>query len=122
MNKNYRPPKIGNGDLRVPVAFFRMVEKDGPFSGSKKKMKAFETLCEIYESSTKDLERVSNITGSHTITLNYRNPHQDYQIKHSDTFELVHDLYSNLTFKVVDFAPNSSNKEMIKVVGVANDN
>lgn len=120
MNKNYRPPKISNGDLRVPVTFFRMVENDGPFPGSKKKEKAFTTLCEVYESSTKDLEKTSGVTGSHKVTINFRNPHLDYRINHSDTFELIYDLYENSTFKVIDFAPNSSNKEMIKVVGVAN--
>ncbi|EOG9041372.1 hypothetical protein ACLKNY_002132 [Staphylococcus pseudintermedius] len=122
MNKNYRPPKISNGDLRVPVTFFCMIENDGPFPGSKKKEEVFATLCEVYESSTKDLEKTSGITGIHKITINFRNPHADYHINHSDTFELIHGLYENSTFKIIDFAPNSSNKEMIKVVGVANAN
>ncbi|MEM5613995.1 hypothetical protein AAHB43_15245 [Staphylococcus pseudintermedius] len=56
------------------------------------------------------------------VTINFRNPHTDYYIDHSDTFELIYGLYENSTFKVIDFAPNSSNKEMIKVVGVANAN
>ncbi|HEC2203826.1 TPA: hypothetical protein R1934_000245 [Staphylococcus delphini] len=122
MNKNYRPPKISNGDLRVPVTFFSMVENDGPFPGSKKKENVFMTLCEVYESSTKDLEKTSGVVGTHKITINFRNPHSDYRIKHSDTFELVHDLYQGVSFKIVDFALNSNNKEIIKCVGVANAN
>ncbi|MDK9870095.1 MULTISPECIES: hypothetical protein [Staphylococcus] len=121
MKKSYKPPEISNGDLRVPVTFFRMVENEGPLPGSSKAEDVFTTLCEVYESSTKDLEKTSNITGTNKVTINFRNPHSDYHVKHSDTFELIHDLYQDLTFKVIDFALNSSNKEIIKVVGVAND-
>ncbi|MBJ8276930.1 hypothetical protein JGZ57_08985 [Staphylococcus pseudintermedius] len=88
----------------------------------KKKEEVFATLCEVYESSTKDLEKTNGVTGAHKVTINFRNPHTDYYIDHSDTFELIYGLYENSTFKVIDFAPNSSNKEMIKVVGVANAN
>lgn len=31
MKKSYKPPEISNGDLRVPVTFFRMVENEGPY-------------------------------------------------------------------------------------------
>ncbi|GEP80683.1 hypothetical protein [Staphylococcus carnosus] len=122
MKKSYKPPEISNGDLRVPVTFFRMVENEGPLPGSTQTDDVFTTLCEVYESSTKDLEKTSNITGTNKVTINFRNPHSDYRINHSDTFELIHDLYQDLTFRVIDFAPNSINKEIIKVVGVANDN
>lgn len=54
MNKNYKPPKISSGDLRVPVTFFRMVENDGPFPGSKRKKKRLRRFVKF----TKVLQKI----------------------------------------------------------------
>ncbi|MGW7930600.1 hypothetical protein ACWEWU_03045 [Staphylococcus xylosus] len=119
MIKKYKPPKIGNGDLRVPVTFYRKEAKKGPLPGVITNA-VFRTICEVYSSSTKDLEKVGTTTGKHTITINFRNPHKDYKPLYSDHFELIHDLYDKLEFEIKDISLNSSNKEMIKIIGVAN--
>lgn len=119
MKPNYKPPKISSGDLRIPVTFFRQVVNDGPEPGTSEEQVYF-CLCEPYESSIKDIESIGKTHNQETITINIRNPHSDYLVKHSDKFRIVHYLYHGVDFNVSHVALNSNNKEFIKIVGVHN--
>ncbi|SFK95019.1 hypothetical protein [Salinicoccus halodurans] len=121
MKQTYQPPEISGGDLRVPVTFYRQTANAGPIPGTGR-TKVFFALCELYESSSKDLEYVASTTAEHTLTIVFRRPRSDYRIKNSDVFEVDDDLYAGVTFEVQHFAPTSDNKEMMKVVGAGNAN
>ena len=115
----YKPPKISNGDLNVPVTFFVPAEPVGPYPGPPEKEVVFQTLCELYDSSTKDFERVNTTDMEYIATINIRNPYTDYQIKHSDKFEVDHHLYEGVIFNVEHFTVNSDDRNFLKIVGVA---
>lgn len=119
MIRQYQPPKVTNGDMNVPVTFYRQTANDGPIPGNTRET-VFFSLCELYESSSKDLEYASGTTHEHTVTIQFRRPGEDYRIKNSDVFEVVDGLYDGIIFRVQHFAPTSDNKQILKVVGAAN--
>src|SRR5699024_12849986 len=86
----YKPPKISNGDLNVPVTFFVPAEPVGPYPGPAEKEVVFQTLCVLYVSSTKDFERVNTTDMEYIATINNGNLYTDYQIIHSANFEVDH--------------------------------
>ncbi|GGA99642.1 hypothetical protein ERX37_05480 [Macrococcus hajekii] len=119
MTIRQRPQQqFNSGEFRTPIQFFTTSADEGPYPGVKQE-KAFFTLSEIYESSTKDLEHVNTTNAKHIVTILFRNPHVDYQIKHSDMFRVLDGMYMDVEFEVQHFAPSKDNKEIIKVVGVA---
>lgn len=118
----YSPKKVTSGDLRVPVRFFAKQESNGPIPGGKERVEVFFAMCEVYDSSTKDLERVSTTEARYTVTINIRHPHQSYRIDHSHSFEIQDSLYSGISFEINHFTPTTDDKEMLKIVGVASGN
>lgn len=118
MYKWYTPPKVTNGDLRVPVTFYKSISDDGPYPTVSTKA-VFTTLCELYDSSLKDIEKIDTTNSKHIVSLNFRHPHEDYNIEHSDKFKILEGLYSDIEFDVEHFSTKSDDKEMLKVVGVS---
>lgn len=119
MKQKYQPPTVSGGELRVPVQFYRQTTNQGPIPGTSRE-KVFFSMCELYDSSSKDLEHIKGTTSEHTVTIVFRRPYEAYKIRNSDVFEVEDELYEGVTFEVAHFAPTSDNKHLLKVVGVGN--
>ena len=114
MTIQYKPPKVSNGDLRTPVTFF-VVEKDGGLRpGPDKIVEIFKSMCEVYDSSTKDLASVSSVNEKTVITINIRDPYGSIDINRKHKFKINHYLYKDHVF---DIEKISLKDKMLNIVG-----
>lgn len=118
MFQKYNRPKVSNGDLNVPIKFYRTVTDDGPYPTVSEK-EVFMTLADVYESSIKDLERLKGTDSKHIISLNFRNPRKDYQVDSSDVFEILDEMYEGIKFNIEHFSLTGESNDLMKIVGVA---
>lgn len=114
MKKKYKPPEISSGDLRVPIAFFELVDS-GPEPGMGSSAKVFEAFAEIYEPSAKDVQLGNLELGKTNITVVVRSSYPEYIPKVNNTFEVMSGIYSNTVFDIKTVAPIDDH--FIKIVG-----
>ncbi len=112
--KIYKPPKVGNGDLNIPVTFFVVEIEEGLRPGPSKLVPFFDSLCEVYDSSTKDLVSVASVNEKTVITINLRNPYGSIKIERTHKFKINHYLYGDLTFNIEKV---SLKDNMLNIVG-----
>lgn len=112
--KIYKPPQVSNGDLKIPITFF-VVEKDGGLRpGPGRLVPFFNSLCEVYDSSTKDLESVASVNEKTVITINIRDPYGSVRITRQHKFKINHYLYDELTFNIEKVSLKGN---MLNIVG-----
>ena len=112
--KQYKPPRVTSGDLNIPVTFFVVQIEEGFRNQPSEPVEFFKALCEVYDSSVKDLESVSSVNEKTVITINIRNPFGSVDITRKNKFKIDHYLYDDMLFNIEKI---SLKDNMLNIVG-----
>lgn len=116
VNPNYKPPKTGAGNLRIPVAFYLFGPDDGPEPGESKRKDLYACMCEAYNPSIKDLT-VMDINGTkEAVTIKIRDPAGEYLPSNKHFAELDDRSFKGKAFSIVDVRPDLKDRRFIVIL------
>lgn len=104
-------------NLKNYVTFYEL-STDSPEPGWEEETEVFQSFCEIYEPSAKDVQLGNLETSRINTTLIIRNPMPDYIPKVSHTFTINSGLYEGYSFNIKNIAPDKE-PNYLKLVGEA---
>lgn len=104
-------------NLKNYVTFYE-VSTDSPEAGWEDETEVFQSFCEIYEPSAKDVQLGNLETSKINTTIIIRNPIPEYIPKVSHTFTINSGLYTGISFNIKNIAPDKE-PNYIKLVGEA---
>lgn len=104
-------------NLKNYVTFYE-VSADSPEAGWEDETEVFQSFCEIYEPSAKDVQLGNLETSKINTTVIIRNPIPEYIPKVSHTFTINSGLYTGISFNIKNIAPDKE-PNYIKLVGEA---
>lgn len=121
IEQNYKRMKTGAGELRTPVFFYEYMPVEGPEPGDKELKLLHKSMAEVYNPSMKDWELLNTKNTKRAVTINIRDPLQDYQPtnKHIVEVQDIHFVDKPKTFirwNVIDVQPNPQDSRLIKII------
>lgn len=116
INPNYKPPKTGAGELRVPVSFYLFEPQDGPEPGESKKKPLHKCMCEAYNPSIKDLSVMDTKGTKEGVTVKIRDTRGEYLPSNKHFAELEDYRYSGKVFSVIDVRPDLTDNRFIIIL------
>lgn len=119
MNKptfQYKPPKIGTGELRTPVSFFVYQPAPGFTPDEEVKRKVFDCYAEIYNPSAKDHEILSSVDTEYAVTINIRDSKGQYTPSNKHFVEINDYRYKGITFSIIDVRYDFANNAFINIL------
>lgn len=125
MNKpvyEYQKPKVNNGALRTPVAFYSYQAMPGPMPGEEENQVLYNCFAEIYNPSMKDLEILNSKATKLAVTITIRDPQTNYIVSNKDYVEILDRRYSGIRWNIIDVRNDFTNNQFITILlGVTND-
>lgn len=106
VNPNYKQPKTGSGDLRIPVSFCLFTPDEGPEPGESRKKVLHRCMCEAYNPSMKDLAVLDAKGTSEAVTVRIRDTAGEYLPSNKHFAELDDRRYSGKVFSLIDVRPD----------------
>lgn len=121
ISQNYKRPKTGGAELRTPVFFYAYVPNEGPFPGESQEMILHKAMAEVYNPSMKDWELLNTKNTKRAVTINIRDPLNEYQPTNKHIVELqdLHFLDEKEKFirwNIIDVQPNPKDSRFIKII------
>lgn len=116
INPNYKPPKTGAGELRVPVSFYLFAPQDGPEPGESKQKLLHKCMCEAYNPSIKDLTVMDTKGTKEGVTVKIRDTRGEYLPSNKHFAELEDYRYSGKVFSVIDVRPDLTDNRFIIIL------
>ncbi|MDN6491162.1 MAG: phage head-tail adapter protein [Leuconostoc sp.] len=112
----YRAPKVKTGDLRTPVSFYRYIPHHGPEPGEEEEELVHSCYAEIYNPSMKDRDILTGIDVKQSVTINIRDPHEDYMPSNKDYVEIDDRRYQGLRWNVYDVRNDFTENAFITIL------
>lgn len=94
---------------------FQEVTNNSPYPGMGGKQVIYESWCEVYEPSTKDIQLSSLETESTNVTVVIRNVFPEFVPDVGNTFVITTGMYRDTEFNIKNVAPKEQNT--MKIVG-----
>lgn len=94
---------------------FNKVAEDGPYPGMGGNDDLFESWCEVYEPSSKDISLGNLETSTVNVTVIIRNAYPEFLPDVGNTFEIKTGMYKDTEFNIKNIAPKEENT--LKIVG-----
>lgn len=116
INPNYKKPKITAGDLRTPVIFYEYLPSDDFYPNETEKKILYKCTAEIYNPSMKDQNILNAFTTEQAVTMNIRDPHQDYLPSNKHYVEIDDYRYRNLRWNILDVRNDFTNDAFITIL------
>lgn len=121
INQNYKRPKTGGAELRTPVFFYAYEPNEGPFPGESEEKLMHKAMAEVYNPSMKDWELLNTKNTKRAVTINIRDPLNEYQPinKHIVELQDLHFLDEKEKFirwNIIDVQPNPKDSRFIKII------
>lgn len=124
INPNYKKPKTGAGELKIPVSFFGYKPVIGPEPGDEEQKLLYRATCETYNPSMKDMEVLQSTNTKRSLTIIIRDPMQDYQPtnKHIVEVEDYHFMEDDefLRWNIINVSQKEENFLKI-ILGISDD-
>lgn len=116
INPNYKRPKITAGDLQTPVVFYEYTPSDGFYPGEDEKQVLYQCTAEIYNPSMKDHDILNAFTTEQAVTINIRDPHQDYLPSNKHYVEIDDYRYTGIRWNILDVRNDFENNAFITIL------
>nr|DAY87268.1 MAG TPA: head closure knob [Caudoviricetes sp.] len=121
ISQNYKRPKTGSAELRTPVFFYAYVPNEGPFPDESQEKILHKAMAEVYNPSMKDWELLNTKNTKRAVTINIRDPLNEYQPinKHIVELQDLHFLDEKEKFirwNIIDVQPNPKDSRFIKII------
>lgn len=127
INQNYKRPKTGGAELRTPVFFYAYEPNEGPFPGESEEKLMHKAMAEVYNPSMKDLELLNSTNTKRAVTINIRDPLDEFQPtnKHIvelqdyhflDETEILNENKKFIRWNIIDVQPNPKDSRFIKLI------
>lgn len=121
ISQNYKRPKTGGAELRTPVFFYAYVPNEGPFPDESQEKILHKAMAEVYNPSMKDWELLNTKNTKRAVTINIRDPLNEYQPinKHIVELQDLHFLDEKEKFirwNIIDVQPNPKDSRFIKII------
>lgn len=120
INPNFKKMKTGAGELRTPVSFYEYQPNDGPDPGEVEERLLHHSMAEVYNPSMKDWELIDTKNTKRAVTINVRDPLEEYQPtnKHIVEIEDFHfkEKSEFIRWNILDVQPNPKDSRLIKVI------
>lgn len=94
---------------------FTQIVNSGPYPGMGSKEPIFESWCEVYEPSTKDIQLGSLETSTVNVTVIFRSAFPEFVPDVGNTFTLNTGMYKGTEFNIRTVSPKDENT--MKIVG-----
>ncbi|WZX99622.1 head-tail adaptor protein [Bacillus sp. FSL W7-1360] len=115
----YKPPRVGNGDLRTPVHFYEY-ESEGPMPNPQRKRHLYTAWAKIDQVWLKDLELAKANGTTSDVTIMIRCAGSDYAPSNHHHVEIDADEYRGRTYNIKMVRPDLQRNDFITIVaGVA---
>ncbi|MBC1458474.1 phage head-tail adapter protein [Listeria newyorkensis] len=114
----YVSPKVHGGDLKTPVVFYEYKPHDSPEPGEEERKVLYKCFADVYNPSVKDLQILNNTSSVESITLNIRDPHEDYVATTKHYIEIDDFRYSGKRFNVKFAGPDLEKNNCLKIIAV----
>ncbi|WP_255201770.1 hypothetical protein [Staphylococcus nepalensis] len=115
MKNNFKPPELGNGDLRTPVTFYEYVKK-GPYPDDLEKSELHSCMAEAYSPSMKDREVLNVNETQYGLTIAIRDPLQSYTPNNKHSVEVEDFRLEKNLFNIYDVRFDKPERGFITVV------
>lgn len=110
-----KKPKLTQGMLRTPVVFYLAQIADGLDGRDVAFKKVYQTYAHIYNPSMKDLEIGRGLETRATLTIQIRDPLNDYQPLNEHYVEVLDKRFKG-KWSIVDIRPDFEYQELITIV------
>ncbi|WP_299090349.1 head-tail adaptor protein [uncultured Metabacillus sp.] len=112
----YKPPRVGTGDLRTLVTFFEYAPNEGPLPGESEKRTLFVAWAKIDRVWLKDLELAKANGTLSDVTITIRDPQSDYRPTNLHYLEIDDPDYKDRVYNIKTAQPNLQNRQFIDIV------
>lgn len=121
ISQNYKRPKTGGAELRTPVFFYAYVPNEGPFPGESQEKILHKAMAEVYNPSMKDWELLNTKNTKRAVTINIRDPLNEYQptnkhIVELQDFHFLDEEDKYIRWNIIDVQPNPKDSRFIKII------
>lgn len=121
ISQNYKRPKTGGAELRTPVSFYAYVPNEGPFPGESQEKILHKAMAEVYNPSMKDWELLNTKNTKRAVTINIRDPLNEYQpsnkhIVELQDFHFLDEKEKFIRWNIIDVQPNPKDSRFIKII------
>ncbi|BCA86648.1 hypothetical protein EsVE80_21710 [Enterococcus saigonensis] len=121
ISQNYKRPKTGGAELRTPVFFYAYVPNNGPFPGESQEKILHKAMAEVYNPSMKDWELLNTKNTKRAVTINIRDPLNEYQpsnkhIVELQDFHFLDEKEKFIRWNIIDVQPNPKDSRFIKII------
>lgn len=121
ISQNYKRPKTGGAELRTPVFFYAYVPNEGPFPGESQEKILHKAMAEVYNPSMKDWELLNTKNTKRAVTINIRDPLNEYQpsnkhIVELQDFHFLDEKEKFIRWNIIDVQPNPKDSRFIKII------
>lgn len=121
ISQNYKRPKTGGAELRTPVFFYAYVPNEGPFPSESQEKILHKAMAEVYNPSMKDWELLNTKNTKRAVTINIRDPLNEYQptnkhIVELQDFHFLDEKEKFIRWNIIDVQPNPKDSRFIKII------
>lgn len=116
VNRNYRPPRISNGDLRTWIVFLDSKPKEDMMPGTKTYEKVYEAWAKIDTVWARDLELAKSTGTLSDLTITIRDPSKIFTPTNKHIIEIEDPLYADKKFNVKEVQPDMQRRDFVRIV------
>ncbi|WP_270596839.1 phage head-tail adapter protein [Enterococcus asini] len=121
IDPKYQRLKTGAGELRTPVFFYEYKPGDGLEPEDIEEKELHRSMAEVYNPSMKDWELLDTKNTKRAVTINIRDPLDEYQPTNKHVVEIqdFHFMKNDkefLRWNVVDVQPSPRDSRLIKII------
>lgn len=112
----YKPPRVHSGELRTMVRFYRYKDNDGPEPGKVEDELLYSSWAKVEKVWLKDLEQAKANGTLEDITINMRDPLEDFSPSNSDFLVVEGPEYKDKVYNIKSVQPDLQDRRVIVVV------